>query len=464
MAEITNLRDTSSTTESELETNQTEEVEVTAQNAEDKADREIIGITSQATDEEQSGAAEDGATVDSKNRQDFEKLKALPYLDLLGQYRTAQKSIADLKSAKSMMDQIGDITMSDDAKNIDKMDALSKAGIDDHSIKDFYDHYEENVSEGERIIDLMARMLMVYDTDMLGSTAFISKSAMEAADRRLTMVDMSNPNAQNVVKRIELTRQAYANRTDYSMLFHKMRYPHTIVKFYNEFSKDPDKSMKYVDSVFMKVFNDQYMKRFRNAFKNLCFDGADGNMSELAKSKIDVDIFFITYWLARVYEQEYDTGKCAYVKNLVMNVYDADPSSNIFDLIGGTAYLASVCFTIYSMMAIITSGNFTSKEIHDEINKIMDTVMEKLLAVYQDMIIDFPGRMIQLDTSFKSITDDMSYDDLPELDVPDPEIPDAAEDAANVEESIDEELDEIEEAGEEEEAEAEEESTEEDPE
>ena len=72
MAEITNLRDTSSTTESELETNQTEEVEVTAQNAEDKADREIIGITSQATDEEQSGAAEDGATVDSKNRQDFE--------------------------------------------------------------------------------------------------------------------------------------------------------------------------------------------------------------------------------------------------------------------------------------------------------------------------------------------------------------------------------------------------------
>lgn len=415
MAEITNKKNTIASEMEETVSNISKEEATTPDDKENASNHEIIGITSEAADKESSTEAEKSAEIDSKNRQDFEKLKTLPYLDLFGEYRTAQKNVNDLKSAKEMMDQVGDLDQMDISKSVEKMNVMEKAGFDTTAVKDFYAHYQENLEEGERIIDLIARMLLVYDRDMLGSTAFISKSAMEAADRRLAMVDTSNPNAAIAIKRITITRDAYANRVDYSVLLHKLRYPANIVKIYNEFRKDPEKAMKYVDGVFMKVFNDQHMSRFRAEFKQLCFNGADKNVDETAQSMVDVYIFFITYWLASVYEKEYESGKCAYVKNLVMNVYDADPSSNIYDLAGGVSYLASVCFTIYSMISIITSGNFTAKDIHNEINTIMDTIVEKLLAAYQDMIIDFPGRTVTLNTSFESITDNMSYDDLPEV-------------------------------------------------
>ena len=441
MAEITNRKDAPVSLEAEKEQNVEEikknletfnetnvaEVMKDAEEAmsevgEDSGDQQLqedsesIGSTDQETDDElEEEESEGNEARDLKNEQDFEKLKMLPYLDLFSEYQKAKNGLADLKSAKEMMDQVGNINDEKYASMVGQMDVAERARLGS-SVKDFYEHYDENVAEGERIIDLMARMLMVYDKDMLGSTAFISKSAIEAAERRIPMV-AEGPNHDRIVQRLEITKEAYANRVDYSMLFHKLRFPNNVVKLFNKFIKDgPEKSMGYIDKIFMPVFNDKYMQRFRQGVKTLVNDGSR-QLSADAQTREDISIYFMTYWLASVYEKEKDSGKCAYVKNLVMNVYDCDPSSNIFDLAGGKQGVGNVCYTIFMILGVITSGTFTSAELHDKINAIIDDLMGTLQKNAEELILDHPGRVVEMDTSLNTITDGMTYEELPELSI-----------------------------------------------
>ena len=393
--------------------NQSEVGEDTEQ-SEAETSSESIGTSDQDADDECKKETLTSEEIDARNAKDFEKLKTLPYIDLFGEYQKARKNLADLKSAKEMMDQVGDISKDTKYSSlVNQMDVAERQDLGT-SVKEFYDQYDGNVAEGERILDLMSRMLLVYDKDMLGSSAFISKSAIEAAARREPMI-ADGPNHDAVMDRLNLTKEAYANRTDYSMLFHKLRYPNNILNLFKEFTKiGPEKAMKEIDKVFMPVFNDPYMKRFRQSFTQLFNDVDSADYTEDMKSRVDVTVFFVTYWLASVYEKEYTSGKCAYVKNLVMNVYDCDPSSNIYDLAGGKAYVANVCFTIYTIIMTIMSGKFTAKELSDKINGIIDGLLEVLNKNFEELKLDYPGREIELGTSFEEITDGMTYEELPE--------------------------------------------------
>ena len=431
---------------------------------------ESVGASDQDADDELEEAPLSIEEINSRNAKDFEKLKTLPYIDLFGEYQKAKQALANLKSAKEMMDQVGNIADDKYSAMVGQMDISERQEMGT-SIQDFYDHYDENVAEGTRIIDLMARMLMLYDKDMLGSSAFISKSAIEAAERRIPMI-AEGVNHDAVVARLNVTKDAYANRTDYSMLIHKLRYPNNVLNLFKEFVKiGPEKAMKEVDKVFMPVFNDQYMKRFRQSFTELFETVDSASYTEDQKSRIEVSVFFITYWLASVYEREYTSGKCAYVKNLVMNVYDCDKSSNIYDLEGGKVYVANVCFTIFSIINTIVSGKFPAKQLNDKINGIIDGLLEVLNKNFEELKLDYPGRTIEMSTSLDAITDGMTYEELPQLDVPaeetveeeeEPEEDDSSEEDEEIEEDdSDEAEDDI---SDEEEEDVEEESSEDEPE
>lgn len=402
---------------------------------------ESVGASDQDADDELEEAPLSIEEIHSRNAKDFEKLKTLPYIDLFGEYQKAKQALTNLKSAKEMMDQVGNIADDKYSAMVGQMDISERQEMGT-SIQDFYDHYDENVAEGTRIIDLMARMLMLYDKDMLGSSAFISKSAIEAAERRIPMI-AEGVNHDAVVARLNVTKEAYANRTDYSMLIHKLRYPNNVLNLFKEFVKiGPEKAMKEVDKVFMPVFNDQYMKRFRQSFTELFETVDSASYTEDQKSRIEVSVFFITYWLASVYEREYTSGKCAYVKNLVMNVYDCDKSSNIYDLEGGKVYVANVCFTIFSIINTIISGKFPAKQLNDKINGIIDGLLEVLNKNFEELVLDYPGRTIEMSTSLDAITDGMTYEELPLLDVPAEESVEEEEDS---EKDLSEEDEEIEE-------------------
>ena len=112
--------------------------------------------------------------------------------------------------------------------------------------------------------------------------------------------------------------------------------------------------MDEINKVFMPVFNDMYMAKFRKRFVDLLLMVENEDLDEDHKVKeysqvVDVNVFFLTYWLAYVYNRELASGKCSFSG---LNVYDSDPSSDIYDLPGGIPFLARICYVIYVIIAI----------------------------------------------------------------------------------------------------------------
>lgn len=409
----------------------------------------VTGCDNQAANDELSEKETEEAKS-AANATDFEVLKCLPYIDLYAKHNEAKRNIEDLKSMKAMMDQIGNISDEQYSAMVGKMDAAEREKYEG-SVNDFYNRYDGMMAEAKRIEELLARMLLVFDTDMVASTAFISKSMVESAAHRRTAMESADEKPTNyaaILKRLDITAKAYEDRTNFDLLFHKLRYPNNTLETYKGFVKDgPEEALKYINRIFMPVFNDKNMTKFRVAFKKICLlpklEGANENV-------VDVIVFFMTYWLAKIYEKEYQSGKCAYVKTFIMNIYDVDPSSNIYDLPGGKDFIINVGYTIYMIIMVSTGGQFTEKELYAKVNAIIDDLMAIVDACRKDLYETTPGRLIELGTDLASITDGITVDDLPELPAPD-----KAEDDSPAKDADDSEEDESESEGEDDSEEAE---------
>lgn len=386
------------------------------------------------------------AAAESKNAADFEALKFLPYIDLHAKLNEAKKNLGDINSMKGMMDQIGNISDEHYAAMVGRMNVAEREKYEG-DVTSFYENYPSMKVEAIRIQNLLERMLKVFDQDMIASTTFISKSMVEsAALRREAMLNAAEPipNLNLVIKRLDETAAAYADRTNFDVLFHKLRYPNNVLEIYDDFVKnEPAEAMKYINDVFMPVFNDSNMTKFRGSFIKLCLmDKLEGS----SQSTVEVVTFFMTYWLAKMYEREYQSGKCARVKTFIMNVYDCDPSSDIYDCDGGKDYMASVGYTIFMIIATITGGQFTKKQLFKKINQIMDDLLKVLEGEKIALFEAHPGRELELDTNLEAITSgEMEYSELPELpyyekdelDDDDSEIPDGpVEESENTEAEV----------------------------
>lgn len=375
-----------------------------------------VYITGPNTPNEKSIFEEAKAAAESKNAADFEALKYLPYIDLHAKLNEAKKNLADLNSMKGMMDQIGNISDEHYAVMIGRMNVAEREKYEG-DVTSFYEGYPSMKVEALRIQSLLERMLKVYDQDMIASTTFISKSMVESATiRREAMLNANDPvpNLNLIIKRLDETAAAYADRTNFDLIFHKLRYPNNVLEIYEDFAKnEPSEAMKYINDVFMPVFNDSNMTKFRGAFIKLCLmDKLEGS----SQSTVEVVTFFLTFWLAKMYEREYQSGKCARIKTFIMNVYDCDPSSDIYDCDGGKDYMASLGYTIFMIIATITSGQFTKKQLFKKINQIMDDLLKVLESEKLTLFEAFPGRELELNTDLESITDgEMDYSELPEL-------------------------------------------------
>lgn len=355
---------------------------------------------------------EEELTDEEKNRIDFETLKTLPYIELYSQKSQAKAQVEELTSSKSMMDQIGDLSQDDSAAIIAQMDEAEKLKYKD-SVNSFYTQYPSMYAEAHRIETLLAKMVSIFSRDLVASTTFISQSMVEAAEVRKAKIMAANPvpiNRDNLVKRLDTTKNAYADRTNFDFLFNKLRYPNQTLETYKKFVHDgPEAALKFINSTFMPVFNDQNMAKFRNAFKSICMVGKE---FEARMEVTDVTVFFLTYWLAKMYEKEYQSGKCAYVKTFVMNFYDLDPSSMIYDLDGGRDYMFSVGYTLYMIILTSTSGQFTEKQLHKNINYIIDDLMGMMKDEKKDLFAKYPGKKLGSGTSLSELYPDTYYDTM----------------------------------------------------
>jgi hypothetical protein len=410
----------------------TEPEEAADETTEETTEEESAEVYEEATEPEEAAdevdASEEEAEVEVEDTEfydkcvaDFAGLRTLPFIDLYAQKNQAIKNVGDLESSKEMVDQVGDISEDTYSTLIAQGNALDDAPSPDDlkkSVNEFYDKYDELNSEAHRIETLLNRMIGAIDHTVTASTSFISKSMLESAAIRKSAMEKNEEKPTNhalILKRLDITAAAYGDRTNFDVLFNKLRYPNNVLEIFKKFMKSPEDAMKYVNKVFMPVFNDKNMTKFRRIFTSMVAPKTLPNQGEnlaWTSDKIDVFVFFLTYWLAHVFEAEYESGKCAYVKTLVMNFYDCEGSGAIYDLPGGPSYMVEVGFLLLSVLNVVANGGYTEKQLHKAINAMMDDLMPILAKEKATLVEQFPGKTIEGSTTFADLCPGVTIDEI----------------------------------------------------
>lgn len=430
------------TEENASETEEGDNVEVSEDNVgEAEASEEGQPEESEETEDEMDEVIREFEEATLTDDEIFSKLRALPYLDLYAEEKALARQANDLFGIKMQMDSIKNMSVDVTTAMVNMMDTLTQqssvteemAGIMT-SVDKFYKGYESMMNYLLNSRHIAKRMLNAFDKDMVMSSAFISKSAIECADIRRSNVWRDQydkdgnvipvPNRALMLKRIENSIACYEDRTDTSILFSKMRNPNKTLETFKQFRKiGPEEAMNEINKVFMPVFNDMYMAKFRKRFVDLLLMVENEDLDENHKVKeysqvVDVNVFFLTYWLAYVYNRELASGKCGQVRSLVMNVYDSDPSSDIYDLPGGIPYLARICYVIYVIITNSISEEYTSKQLNKAINAMIDTMLPLISAEHNAKLFEeYPGKVIEHGTSLNAILDpETKLEDLDDVD------------------------------------------------
>ena len=356
-------------------------------------------------------------------RKDFDKLIKIPYIELHSLLSNAKNSLAELEEMKETVDSIKGMSQDEYSAIVAAMDEATRKDYEG-GVQEFSENYPIHHDKAAFAVALLEAILEQYRTADIMSTAFISKSMVEAGQMRLDELETNKVKPINytlIKKRITSTISSYTNRTQFPMLFNKLRYPSNVLETFKEFTKEgPEAALKYINSVFMSVFNDNNMQRFRNCIENNAIkpnyqSGTDET------DFIKVMVFFMTYWLAKNYEKEYASGKCAEIKVFVMNAYDSDGSTKIYDLPGGSAYYFNVVYSIFCMLSSFTSKDYSVKMLSKVMGGMADEFIKVLEGEYEAKVKEYPGKTIEGDTSISYMKSDLTYDDLLILFMKDPE-------------------------------------------
>ena len=372
-------------------------------------------------------------------RKDFEKLIKIPYIELHSLLSNAKSSLAELEEMKETVDSIKGMSQDEYSAIVAAMDEATRKDYEG-GVQEFSENYPIHHDKASFAVALIEAILEQYRTADIMSTAFISKSMVEAGQMRLEELDTNKVkpiNCNLIKKRITSTISSYSDRTHFPMLFNKLRYPSNVLDIFKEFTKEgPEAALKYINAVFMSVFNDNNMQRFRNCIENNAIKPNYQSGSD-ETDFIKVMVFFMTYWLAKNYEKEYASGKCAEIKVFVMNAYDSDSSTKIYDLPAGSAYYFNVVYSIFCMLASFTSKDYSVKMLSKVMGGMADEFLNVLEGEYEAKVKEYPGKIIEGDTSISYMKPELIYDDLLIFFKKDPE-PESEEEEEEIDESEEE--------------------------
>lgn len=387
----------------ESEPKQTKAVEEVSVNDEKAPEETVSNVQGKSVAENEAGETKEAPSAESnaaemtdaeKNARDFALFRVMPYVDLMNERTRIKTSGEELESMKSMFDHIGD--MDAEARAIAQMDSATRTDMRS-SIKEFYENYPSTKHEAERLQELVDGCVSLYEDAAKKSAAFMMQSMVESIETRLTSIENDDakrniPNYDLVVKRLKTIRESYANPVEFGMLFNKLAFPANTINLYKAFKKNgADDAMKYIEKVFINVFNDKFMKAFRHIFREIIAPHLDPSYNDGA---IDVMIFFLTYWLAAQYEKEYTSGKSAQVRTFVMDVYFMDKygmQDEIFDLPGGREYFGTVCYALFMVITATCSDSLTVKTANQEIPDLLNVTLASLKADYARCVDEHPG-------------------------------------------------------------------------
>lgn len=318
--------------------------DITESNKNDKDDAELEETEDASDSENESETNKDDDGIDTetkaKNEEDIKAFRELPFIDLYQKREEYVKQRENLKSAKEMLDTLQSSTIKDKfGQMIEASNELDMKGIAEDA-KEFMSQYEPLMNECNRVIECADKVLAEFDKDEVNKSSFLANSLCQSIDIKVTKVlDSGDCNALRIAKRMNIIKDAYSNRTDYSYIFNKLKYHQNVKNIYTDYKKlGGKKVLNYINKQFSEAFKDPNMKNFINIIQTMLPEDIENLYTAL----------FITYWLARVYEREYDSGNFAYVKTLMMNVYDT--LTGVYDLSGGADLVRDTIVTIARLL------------------------------------------------------------------------------------------------------------------
>lgn len=343
-------------------------------------------------------------------RVEFEKILDMPFIDLYTTYTTAKQDLSDLESLATEINQLNSEMADTTLQNmIRSMNIMASSKLD-LSVKDFREQYPSLKRKLALNTEILRRCINQFSSDQVMSSTFITQSMIASGKARLQEIMERDPHPINytlIVKKIQETIQIYQNRPSFDMLLHKLKFQSNIMNCYKKFiSIGPDKAMKYINRVLQPETNDPNLMRFRRDFIEHSVLPNVGKNVSADDSSVTVPVFFMTYWLATVFEKEFQSGKAVEVKLFILNYHDADKSSNIYDLPGGKAYLYAMGYLIFNLLSQGMQGRKQKNSITPaQIEQIIDMNHSTLAK----MLEDAPESMYRGATSLRSIMPNLDY-------------------------------------------------------
>lgn len=307
------------------------------------------------------------AETEIKNDEDIKAFRELPFIDLYQKREEYVKQRENLKSAKEMLDALQLNKFEDKfGQMIEVSNELDMRGIAEDA-KEFMEQYDPLMNECNRIIDCADKVLAEFNKDEINKSSFLANSLCQSIDMKVANVlNSGDCNALRIAKRMNIIKDAYSNRTNYSYIFNKLKYYQNVKTIYSDYKKlGGTKVLNYINKQFGEAFKDPKMKNFILGIQSMLPEDISDTYMAL----------FITYWLARVYEREYESGNFAYVKTLMMNVYDT--FTGVYDLPGGTDLVKLTIFTIARLLdtfAMLKRTN-SKKETNESVLNFYNTTI-----------------------------------------------------------------------------------------
>lgn len=358
--------------------------------------------------------------LSERDKRDVAVFVTWPFVELTNNYTLVKDSIRDMDDTKKAMDDIDLKEMEPNSKSLAKMNILSHAKMG-HTVNEFNARYQELRQDAERLESLFHTMTRHY-APYAKSVQFLSNSMVETCQLRFNEIDKSTHTNKDFLKR-RMTNiiAAYGDRGQFEPIFTKLAYGNVLLDMVKEWkATKPDDVMAYLDKVFLTTFRDKRMAAFRKRLLELVAQAnlmSNPDKETHVTDDMKVNAVFVAYWLARCYEKEFNSGKCAYVKTFIMNTYDtSEKSGMVFDVAGGVTLHALTVRVVYTLLSWVLRAHINGEPASTIRNLYKTKIYEPIMAEYKVMAEEArklnPPPNLPADTTFQSLFPDVTLDSI----------------------------------------------------
>lgn len=250
-----------------------------------------------------------------------EDIRKMNIVELTKFITDLKDQIEQLDGAKSLIDSIKNMSIKDDLnKKIAMENVLNDVEFKEDSNK-FLESYDKNKEYLESLVAQCDEEMKKFD-GIEKTTSYLNDAMIEILERKINYDIEHNVDPESPAhKSLLVSLDAFKNRHDISYVIEKCHTNHAVRKMKRNINTSKAKTIKNAIRILSYIFKKNQIEVFRNCILRL-FDN-DENATDS----------FVCY-LAKIINDEKNTGEYNYVKLFIMNIIDIE--AGIYDLEGGS--------------------------------------------------------------------------------------------------------------------------------